>query len=684
MKTHLLLWMVVLPFVGAAFNGLPLLLGKRFKQATSGYIAVTTLAITFGMSLVAYFKLQSIPATLPLLSLNLGTWIQAGSLQIDFAFAAGPLAGLLLLLLHGLGFLAHIHALGSMKYDPSAQRFYTYTALLMGFMTLLLTSNNFILFLLAWQAVSLLSSLLVGFWFQDAPKAEATTNTYVFQRIGDVCLLLGIFLLFWALYPELNAGESFTFQSIEEHLKLLRTTHWMGMPISEVVCVTFLVAAITRSAQFPLHVWLHDTTQAPVVASALLQTVVGVAGGIYLLAKMNVLYSVAPIASWLLAGVGVSTALFAATAALFQNDLRVILAYSTISQMGFVFLSFGVGSFSSGVFHLVTHSCTKMLLLLGAGNVMAQLQHENDIRKMGGLLQHSKATGFAFLIGSFALIGFPGFSGFFSLQKVLWKTFATHHTSFWVAGSIASILTAFYVVRMFCLAFLGNLRVTPNRHPLQGNASQLPESPKATTGPLWVLAGLAALLGLVGLPYFLTHRHPLLESWLAPLFVKGLSYHPQGAELMGAVRTHNHLAFSEGVSMGIGFLGMLLGAGAALSIYVGRTRTLNAIAMELSWEKPETGGFLGRGYRLLYQNLSLQRIYQTLFVRPIVQLSHYGLWPFDQVVLDGVYRGIASFTIWCSRMLHRLKSRGATWPLFLGLVQILWIGLWLLLRKLYP
>ncbi|TNE43683.1 MAG: NADH-quinone oxidoreductase subunit L [Deltaproteobacteria bacterium] len=681
MKTHLLLWIVALPLVGAACNGIPLLFGKRFKQTHAGWLTTSLLAASLVLSGVLFVQLQVMPAALPKLHQTLGPWIHVGSFRVDAALLLDPLSALLLVILFGLGLLAHIHAIGSMKFDPSGQRFFSLSSLLMGMMALLLLSDNFVLFLLGWQAVGVLTALLVGFWFQDAPKAEATVNTYVFQRIGDVGLWLGVLLLFWTLYPELQAGESLSFAVIDKYLRVLRNTHLLGLPIAEVLSTCLLLAAVSRCAQFPLHVWLGDTQRSPAVAAALLQTMAGVAGGAYLLARMNVLFSVSPTASWMLASLGAFTALFAAGVALFQNDIRTLLAYSTISQVGFMLLGFGVGAYAAGIFHLMTHSCVKMLLILGAGNIIAHLHHEHDIRRMGGLLQLSPWTGFPFLIGTFALIGFPGFSGFFSQHQILWKTFATHHTSLWVVGSAAAMLTAFYGVRMFCLAFLGSPRV-PTQEPSKPNLLTT-ESNKATTAPLVLLAAGAGLLGLTGLPFFLTNRHPLVEGWLAPLFVQGWSYHPHGAELMGAVHRHTHLPFGEFLGMGIGVMTMVLGAGAALSIYAGRTQAINAIAMELSWEKPEAGGVLGGWYRWLYQRARLQQWYQSYIVQPLYKLSHHGLWPFDQIVLDGLFRSLGYVTLWCSQTLHKLKSRKATWPLFLLVASSLWLLFWFLLRKLH-
>ncbi len=681
MKTHLLLWIVALPLLGAACIGIPLLFGKRFKQAHAGWLTTSLLAVALLLSGVLFLQLQAMPATLPKLHQTLGPWIQVGSFRVDAALLVDPLSALLLVLLFGLGLIAHIHAIDSMQFDPSGQRFFSLSSLLIGMMALLLLSDSLVLFLLGWQAVGLLAALLCGFWFQDAPKAEATVNTYVFQRIGDVGLWLGVLLLFWTLYPELQAGESLSFAVINRYLSVLQNTQLLGLPVAEALSICLLLAAVSRCAQFPLHIWLGDTQRSPAVAAALLQTMAGVAGGAYLLARMNVLFSVSPTASWMLASLGAFTALFAAGVALFQNDIRTLLAYSTISQVGFMLLGFGVGAYAAGIFHLMTHSCIKMLLLLGAGNIIAHLHHEHDIRRMGGFLHLSPWTGFPFLIGTFALIGFPGFSGFFSQHQILWKTFSTHHTSLWVAGSAAAMLTAFYGVRMFCLAFLGSPRV-PSKEPSHPHAL-VKTSNTLTTAPLVLLAATVGLLGLAGLPFFLTHRHPLVESWLAPLFVQGWIYHPHGAELMGAVHRHTHLPFGETLGMAIGVITMTLGAGAALSIYAGRTQAINAIAMELSWEKPETGGALGGWYRWLYHRSRLHQWYQRYMVQPLYKLSHHGLWPFDQIVLDSILRSLGYATLWCSQSLHKLKSRRATWPLFLVISSVLWFLFWFLLRKLH-
>lgn len=707
MNSTLLLWIVLLPLLGSLGNGFSLLLGLRLSRTTAGILATTASIGAFILSVLAFLLLSSMTDPLRQLHCHLFTWISSGSFHVNLALVLDPLSAVMILIITGVGSLIHIYSMGYMHEDHSYQRYFSYLNLFLFAMLVLVLGDNLLVLFIGWEGVGLASYLLIGFWFKDAEKAKAGMKAFVVNRIGDLGFLVGIFVLFWALYPHLQAGESFSFATINKYIDILKETRMLGVSSLEIAGLSLFIGAMGKSAQIPLYVWLPDAMAGPTPVSALIHAATMVTAGIYMIARMNLLYSAAPITSTWIAGVGAVTALFAAIIGLFQNDIKKVLAYSTVSQLGFMFVGVGVGAYTAGVFHLMTHAFFKALLFLGAGSVIVGLHHEQDIRKMGGLFRTMGITGFTFLVGTLAIIGFPGFSGFFSKDEILWKAFATQHTVVWALCFAAAILTALYMTRLFCLVFLGESRTDSSSpghghtdsmpHPVSHPPSPVPqihggatpqkhpqvahESPPNMTVPLMILALLSALGGLLGIPYFLTRQHPILEHWLAPVFAKGwLHYHPQGAELMGHVHQHPHLWWGEGTSMSLTIVGMMVGVGVALYFYAGQQRAKRSMATELAWQQPGSGGWMGQFYRLVYNKFYVDEIYEATLVRPIHHLSRDGLWPFDQVVVDGVVNLCATITQGIGRLLSWVQTGQVRWYLTAMMLGLFSLLLWLILH----
>jgi NADH-quinone oxidoreductase subunit L len=580
------------------------------------------------------------------------------------------LSAVMALVVTGVGSLIHLYSIGYMKQDPDNPRYFSYLNLFMSAMLILILADNLLVMFIGWEGVGLASYLLIGFWFKDTEKAKAGMKAFIVNRIGDLGFLLGIFVIFWSLLSQLPAGtalSSFSFAELQHYIQYLQQAEIFGFSAIEVAGFCLLLGAIGKSAQIPLHVWLPDAMAGPTPVSALIHAATMVTAGVYMIARMNFLYTLAPIASTTIAIIGAVTALVAASIALFQNDIKKVLAYSTVSQLGFMFMAVGVGAYTAGIFHLMTHAFFKGLLFLGAGSVIVAMHHQQDIRRMGGLFRHIKITSITFLIASLAIIGFPGFSGFFSKDEILWKTIAYHHPIIWLMGMIAAILTAFYMTRLFCLVFLGSPRTTHSTDDAH-DAHTPRENPPIMTIPLILLAIFSAIGGFIGIPHVITHKSPPIESWLAPIFVKQSSV------------TAYIPIFSEWTVMILALCGMLLGVAIAFTLYLGKNNAENSIACERAYQQPNVGGFLGFLYRLVYHKYYIDEIYQAIIVRPIHLISRDGLWPFDQIVIDGIVNLSAKIAQLCGRILSWFQTGNVKLYLYAMAIGLISMLLWLMLN----
>lgn len=465
------------PLVGFMLNGF---FGKKISKSLSGIIASASVLSSFIVAILVFVELNA--STQKSHIVNVFSWINSGSLRIPFEFLVDPLSSLFLLIITGIGFLIHLYSIGYMHDDEGFARFFTYLNLFVFFMLLLVLGNNYLIMFVGWEGVGLCSYLLIGFWFKNTAYNNAARKAFVMNRIGDLGFLLGIILIF-VTYGSISYNEVFN------NAGTASTT------IVTSIALLLFIGAMGKSAQIPLYTWLPDAMAGPTPVSALIHAATMVTAGIYMVVRSNVFYSISEVAAETVAIVGAATALFAATIGLLQNDIKKILAYSTVSQLGLMFLGLGVGAYSSAVFHVTTHAFFKALLFLGAGSVIHAMGGEQDIRKMGGLRGKIKITFITMLLGTIAISGLPPFSGFFSKDEILAHVYE-HSKMLWLVGMIASMLTAFYMFRLLFLTFYGKFRGT------HAQEHHLHESPFSMTFPLMVLASLSVLGGLLGLPEF--------------------------------------------------------------------------------------------------------------------------------------------------------------------------------------
>src|SRR5688572_12127828 len=496
-----LLWLIpLLPLVGAVLNGV---FGKRLSRGAIGAIAAGSVGLSFAVSLTAFIQMLGIPEeSLPIVQ-NYFVWIQAGAFQANFGYLLDHLSGLMILVVTGVGLLIHVYSIGYMHDDPGFYRFFAYLNLFMFSMLTLVLANNYLLMFVGWEGVGLCSYLLIGFWFKKQSAADAGKKAFIVNRIGDFGFLLAAMLIFW------------TFKSVD-YVQVFSAA--AAMPAEQLgmigtltaICLLMFVGATGKSAQIPLYVWLLDAMEGPTPVSALIHAATMVTAGVYMVARSAVLFDRAPGALLVVAVIGAATALIAASIALVQTDIKKVLAYSTVSQLGYMFLACGAGAYAAGVFHLMTHAFFKALLFLGAGSVIHGMGGIQDISKMGGLRREMPWTFRTFLIGTLAIAGVPGLAGFFSKDMILAATW--HSPNFgkilWAVGLTVAGMTSFYMFRLLILTFTGKPRYTHH------DVHHVHESPTPMLVPLVVLAFFSITAGYVGIPPALTGTHEPIAEFL--------------------------------------------------------------------------------------------------------------------------------------------------------------------------
>jgi NADH-quinone oxidoreductase subunit L len=465
---------VLLPFIGFLINGL---LGRLIKrEAVIGAIGSAAVGIGFLIGVSVLFDMLAADPEHRTHIVDLFPWISAGGLQTSIAYQIDPLSVVMLLIVTGVGFLIHVYAIGYMHGDAGFWRFFAYLNLFIFAMLNLILADNFLLMFLGWEGVGLCSYLLIGFWydrkFEKGTTGDAAKKAFIVNRIGDFGFLIGMFLIF-------TTFGSLRFASVFAQAEAFP----VGAPIMFAITLALFVGATGKSAQIPLFIWLPDAMAGPTPVSALIHAATMVTAGVYMVARCSLLYALAPTTLTIVAVIGASTALFAATIGLVQNDIKKVLAYSTVSQLGYMFLALGVGAFTAGIFHVMTHAFFKALLFLGAGSVIHAMHEEQDIQRMGGLKSFVPVTYRTFVLASLAIAGIFPFSGFFSKDEILWKAFAGGHIGLWAMGLFGAILTAFYMFRLVSLTFEGQPRWAPGKHPH--------EAPATMTIPLIALAFLS-------------------------------------------------------------------------------------------------------------------------------------------------------------------------------------------------
>ena len=620
------LWIILaLPLAGAAINGL---FGKRWPQSAVNSVAVgsVTLAFLAVAELVREFALLS-PDQIPFIG-SYYTWMVAGSFKVDFALQVDQLTVVMLLTVSFVGMLIHIYSTGYMAHEGGYYRFFSYLNLFMFFMLTLVMAANLIVMFVGWEGVGLCSYLLIGFWFLKKSAADAGKKAFIVTRIGDFGFTVGVLLVF-ATFGSIDFGT--IFKAVASN------------PISEVtlttICILLFTGAIGKSAQLPLYVWLPDAMEGPTPVSALIHAATMVTAGVYMVARMNPLFSRAPIAMLVVAIVGAVTAFYSATIGLVQTDIKKVLAYSTVSQLGYMFLGCGVGSYAAGIFHLMTHAFFKGLLFLAAGSVIHAMGGEQDMMKMGGLRAKIPVTFWTMLIATLAIVGIPGFAGFFSKDAILEAAQSGPHANLplWLLGTAGVALTSFYMFRLAFLTFFGKPRYDEHKVHVH-------ESPKNMTIPLVILAffsifgGWFAAPKLVGgIDYFVKFLAPVFSMYAPPMAEPAvLIGEPHVSPLMNLVRQ----------TLGWPALAAVLGFLAAWWLYI------------KSPETPKRWAQSVRGlYLLLLNKYYVDEIYAALIVRPLLWVSTNVLWHgVDEGVIDGVVNGSARVARASGSELRKLQS----------------------------
>jgi NADH-quinone oxidoreductase subunit L len=619
----------LLPLAGFLINFLGI--GKVPKKLV-GLIACGTVLGSFLLSVKMFFELRALPEAARVITENWLPWIKAGGFEVEFSFLLDPLSAVMILVVTGVGFLIHVYSIGYMSHDPGYGRYFSYLNLFTFSMLVLVLGGNFLVMFVGWEGVGLCSYLLIGFWFEKKSASDAGKKAFIVNRIGDFGFLLGMFIIFWQV-------GSLDFQTV---MALAPSDGGFAIGGTLITAATLLLflGATGKSAQIPLYVWLPDAMEGPTPVSALIHAATMVTAGVYLLARTSVLFVMAPTTLMVVAIIGCATAFMAATIGLAQNDIKRVLAYSTVSQLGYMFMACGVAAFAAGIFHLMTHAFFKALLFLGAGSVIHAMSDEQDMRKMGGLKKHLPITFKTMFIATLAISGMPFFSGFFSKDEILWKSFSSDygHPLFWVIGVITAMLTAFYMFRLIFMTFYGKERMDDN------TKSHLHESPKAMTVPLIVLAVLSAIGGLIGIPHILGAGigvTNIFEHWLDPVFV-------QTNAVMATAGAHHAAALEVGLMVGSVVL-------ALVSIFAARYLYL---------KNPEAATKLKESFAGLHKLLEgkyfIDELYEKLIIRPIHYLS-IAFWKLvDVILINGLIDGGAFFIGGISRALKPAQSGRVT------------------------
>ena len=646
----MLLLIPLLPLLGFVINAS---LGRRLSKAASGAVACGAMLVSFLVSLAAVWQLLALEPEARAISNRAYTWITSGDFSIPVTLRLDPLAAVMILVVTGIGSLIHIYSTAYMheETDPEYARYFSYLNLFAAFMLVLVLGANFLVMFVGWEGVGLCSYLLIGFWFEKKSAADAGKKAFIVNRIGDYGFLLGMLLIF-ARFGTLD------FQEVARAIAPLSPERAFGT-ISTITLLLF-IGATGKSAQIPLYIWLPDAMEGPTPVSALIHAATMVTAGVYMIGRNAVLFSHAPATLAIIAIIGVATALMAATIGLVQNDIKRVLAYSTVSQLGYMFLAMGVGAYAAGIFHLYTHAFFKALLFLGSGAVIHALAGEQDLRRMGGLKNELPITFWTFLIGAITISGVPGFAGFFSKDEILAKTFTSGHTLLWTIGLLTSLLTAIYMFRLVFLAFYGQRAPEPVRpaHPEEEEPAahahehhgHLHDAPPAMAIVLIVLAIGSVLAGYVSLG-------GRFEKFLDP------SFGVQAAE-HSSTESSPELALML-VSVVVAFAGI----GVATYFFLRHRRAADAVADRFSGV-----------HRVLANKYYVDEVYDAAVVQPIRLASEDALWKtIDVRVIDGAVNGAGETVGGMSELLRRLQTgsvRSYAASLFVGVVLILGYYLW--------
>lgn len=616
------------PLLGFLINGLG---RKSMSKSLIGIVGSGSILASFVVSLLIFFDVKATGGSV----VTLFNFIKVDSFTIPFAFQVDQLSSLFLLIITGIGFLIHLYSSAYMHEEEPQHfgRYFAYLNLFVFSMLLLVLGANYVIMFIGWEGVGLCSYLLIGFWFKNDNYNYAAKKAFVMNRIGDLGFLLA---LFWLLLKLGTASYGDVFANVSK------------LSSFDITAITLLlfVGAMGKSAQIPLYTWLPDAMAGPTPVSALIHAATMVTAGIYMIARSNILYTLAPATQTLVAVIGLATAIFAATIALKQNDIKKVLAYSTVSQLGYMFLGLGVGAYTGAVFHVMTHAFFKALLFLAAGSVIHAMHHEQDIRKMGGLKKHLPITHITFLLGCLAIAGIPPFSGFFSKDEILTAAF-TQNPLYYFIGVAGALMTAFYMFRLYTLTFLGQFRGTHEQE------HHLHESPWQMTLPLIVLAILSVVGGWVGIPeVFAEHAHSL-EHFLAPIFAESAKLAEQ-----------HHLSASQEY--------LMMGASTAAIVVV----ILLAINSYKKYQASDDAAATGLG-KVLENKWYIDELYDAVVVNPLHSIAGFFKNIIEKSGIDGLVNGVGKLVGYGSRQLRLVQSgQVGNYILIMVLCMVVFFLIW--------
>ncbi len=622
-----LVWLVPLfPLIGFLINGL----GRNsLSKSVISFTGCLTVLASFIVSIGIFMELKASPVKSFLIPVF--DWISAGSVNVPFSFLVDPLSALMLLVVTGIGFLIHLYSTGYMSHDPGYGKFFSYLNLFIFFMLLLVLGSNYVVMFIGWEGVGLCSYLLIGFWFTNASYASAAKKAFVMNRIGDLGFLIAIF----AIYA--------TFNSIEFTQVFPQAANMVAGDNTLILITALLfIGAIGKSAQIPLFTWLPDAMAGPTPVSALIHAATMVTAGIYLIARSNILFTLAPQTLEVVAIIGLATLILAATVAVSQTDIKKVLAYSTVSQLGYMFLGLGVGAYTGAFFHVITHAFFKALLFLAAGSVIHAMSNEQDMRNMGGLKKKLPVTFLTMMIGTIAIAGLPPFSGFFSKDEILAHAFE-HSQLYWIIGVIGAVFTSFYMFRLMYLTFYGSFRGTVEQE------EHLHESPSSMTIPLILLAVLSAAGGLLGIPAIFGGNH-WLADFLSPVF-------EASAGKMGPLSLSHSTEF---VLMAVSVVGALAAMFYAYVRYVKNAH----VPVE---DDIQRAGLT----KLSYHKYYVDETYATLITRPLDKLSAFFYRIADKKMIDGIVNGLGKGAIESSKSVRLLQSGVVGFYIFMMVIGII-------------
>ena len=644
------IWLIpVLPLAGFLINGL---FGSRMSNKVISWIGNLTIFASFVFALVLYIHMLNTPALSEEGIHNiLFPWLNVGGFHVNFAFLFDRISGTMTLMVAGVGFLIHVYSVGYMAEEDGYFRYFAYLNLFMFAMLTLVLADNLLLMFVGWEGVGLCSYLLIGFYYTTKIASDAGKKAFLVNRIGDFGFLLAMFLLFY-LFGTLQ------FPEMKEIILSHHIAPEMVTGMITVATMLLFVGAVGKSAQLPLYVWLPDAMAGPTPVSALIHAATMVTSGVYMIVRLNFLFQLTPNTLLLVAWVGGITALFAATIGTVQNDIKKVLAYSTVSQLGYMFLGLGVGAFVAGFFHIITHAFFKALLFLGSGSVIHAMHHAyhnagvhdkdpQDIRNMGGLSKFMPVTYWTFLVATLAIAGFPLFSGFFSKDEILWKAFASGHKSLWAIGAVAALLTSFYMFRLIYVAFLGQFRGS------EKEKEGLHESHRSMTVPLTILGVLAAVGGFIGIPHIF-HMPNLLDKTLEPLIPAINPVH------------YLHNVSTEWTMMGISVAIAIAGWLIARSFYAGASRkAVDGLSRTFSYV-----------HKLLLNKYYVDEIYFAIVVHPIKRIGDFLWYYVDVIFIDGAVNLTGMLATCCGRVITLFQNGSVkmyAFSMLTGILILFWI-----------